>query len=218
MLKQLLAVFLEFPCAFCRRKASDTFCQYCWAQLSSCQLSDHERLRLQQNKSVFAWGRYDGQLKRAIALMKYERKPEIGNVIGQLLGQAWLASHVTQQKFTVIPIPLHRQKIKTRGFNQAEVIAQSFCQLTGYKLNTQALVRTRNTKAMYDLKSLAQRANNLQGAFCLGHKIPQSPVLLIDDIYTTGTTVAEAVKVLQRKQIKVKGVVVAAKAGTTNAI
>jgi predicted amidophosphoribosyltransferase len=132
--------------------------------------------------------------------------------LGQLLGKAWLVSGLIkpQQQVSVIPIPLYSQKIKDRGFNQAEIIAQSFCQLTAYKLNSQALMRVRNTKAMFDLSPEA-RINNLQGAFQLGQKLPKYPVLLLDDIYTLGTTVKEAAKTLRQQQIQVIGAVVVAK-------
>lgn len=218
MLKQLLSVFLESRCLFCARATATTLCQYCSKKLASHQLTKSDRLNLQRDLSIFAWGKYDGQLKRAIALMKYDHKPEIGSVLGKLLGQAWLNSGLIdlQQKLTVVPIPLHRKKLIERGFNQAEIIAKSFCQLTGYRLNSQTLIRVRETKAMFDLKNAESRVKNLQGAFEIGAKLPKHPVLLIDDIYTTGTTIRESVRVLQDKKIQVIGVAVAAKAGISN--
>ena len=214
MLKQLLSVFLESHCEFCRRTTANTLCEYCSARLASHQLSKSDRLNLYQSQSVFAWGRYDGQLKRAIAQMKYQHQPEIGNLLGTQLGKAWKGSELAElrHKITVVPIPMHLKKQKERGFNQAEIIARSFCQITGYTLSTQALMRIRETEAMFNLGSKAERAKNLQGALQVG-KLPKHPVLLIDDIHTTGTTVNEAIKVLQRKKIKVIGVAVAAKAG-----
>lgn len=215
MLKQLLSVFLESRCIFCDRATANTLCQYCSKKLASHQLAKSDRLNLQRDLSVFAWGKYDGQLKRAIALMKYDRQPEIGDVLGRLLGQAWLDSNLTKslQKVTVVPIPLHHKKLKERGFNQAEVIAKGFCQVTRYNLNSQALIRVKETKAMFDIRNLEARAKNLQGAFDIGNKLPKHPVLLVDDIYTTGTTIKESIKVLQRKKTQVVGVAVAAKAG-----
>ena len=218
MLKQLLSVFLESPCAFCQRSTSDTICEYCYQKLSCHQLSKSDRFKLHQDLAVFAWGKYDGQLKRAIALMKYNNQPEIGDLLGNLLGQAWLdrdviKSNRTRLKVTVIPIPLHNRKQKERGFNQAAIIAKSFCQVTGYGLNSQGLIRIRQTKAMFDARSLAEREKNMQGAFRIGDKLPQHPVLLVDDIYTTGTTIKESVRVLRENKIKVIGVAVAAKAG-----
>ena len=209
MLKQLLSVFLQSRCGFCQRTTPATLCQYCQQKLLSHQLPKSDRV-LNDNLPVFAWGRYEGQLKRAIALMKYNNKPELGRVLGELLGQTWLDSDPISRKITVVPIPLHQQKLKTRGFNQAQIIAQSFCRITGYSLNTQALIRVRETKAMFDLDR-EQRVKNLQGAFKVGSKLPKHPVLLIDDIYTMGTTVRESVKVLS--EVEVIGVAVVAKAG-----
>ena len=209
MLEQLLSVFLESRCPFCQRTAVTTICEYCLKKLLAHQLQAVDRLKLWNDLSVFAWGKYDGQLKRAIALMKYDLHPEIGTVLGELLGQAWLNSNLILPKISVVPIPLHERKLRDRGFNQAETIARSFCQLTGYSLNSKALIRTKQTKAMFDL-TLEERTKNLQSAFQLG-KLPKHPVLLVDDIYTTGTTVKESAKILQRYEIKVVGAIVTAK-------
>ena len=215
MLKQLLSVFLESHCEFCRRTTADVLCEYCSARLASHQLSKSDRLNLYQSQSVFAWGRYDGQLKRAIAQMKYQHQPEIGNLLGTQLGKAWKGSELAKLRhMMVVPIPMYPKKQKERGFNQAEIIAKSFCRITGYQLNNRALMRIRETEAMFNLSSKAERAKNLQGALQVG-QMPKHPVLLIDDIYTTGTTVNEAIKVLQQNKIKVIGVAVAAKAGTS---
>ena len=215
MFKQLLSVFLQSHCAFCNRPTANTLCQYCFVKLSSHELNKSDRVNFFQRKSVFAWGHYDRQLKRAIAQMKYHNHPEIGEILGVLLAKVWLQSNLIepQRKITVIPIPLHSKKLKERGFNQAELIARSFCQITGYRLNSRALIRNRETKAMFEFKSLAQRAKNLEGAFGLKDKLPQHPILIIDDIYTTGTTVQESIRVLKQKKLKVIGVAVAAQAG-----
>ncbi len=212
MLKQLLSVFLESRCEFCQRATSKTLCAYCQKKLVSCRLKEDDRLSLADNLPIFAWGKYDGQLKRAIALMKYNSKPEMGKVLGQLLGQAWLESGLVepQQKTIVIPIPLHSKKLKNRGFNQAEIIAISFCQLTGYSLNTKSLVRIRDTQAMFNL-SPEDRVKNIHNAFRLAGKLPKHPVLLVDDIYTMGTTIKESANILQQHNIRVIGAVVVAK-------
>jgi ComF family protein len=219
MFKQLLSVFLQSRCEFCQRTTVDSrwecLCKYCFQQLSSHQLAKSDRFKLDQAQAIFAWGRYDGQLKRAIALMKYHQKPEICTLLGTLLGTAWLEHQPIKlpSKITVVPIPLHHKKQQSRGFNQAEVMARSFCQITGYELNTLALIRIRETEAMFNLESSAARAKNIQGALQIGKKLPKYPVLLLDDVHTTGTTVQESIRVLQQKKVEVIGVAVAAKAG-----
>ncbi|MCU0534251.1 MAG: ComF family protein [Hydrococcus sp. Prado102] len=114
------------------------------------------------------------------------------------------------KKITVIPIPLHAKKLQARGFNQAELIARSFCRITNYSLQAQGLERVKETQAMFSLNSLDDRKNNLRDAFVLGKGLKKggsvSPVLLIDDIYTTGTTVNEAAKLLRDRNILVLGV------------
>ena len=211
MFKQLLSVFLESRCPFCQRTNPQTICSYCFAQLSSQQLKPQERRSWWGDLPVFAWGQYAGQLKRAIALMKYQQQPEIGIVLGHLLGNAWLASNLIQlPKISVVPIPLHQQRMKERGFNQAAKIARGFCQVTKYDLCSEALLRTRSTQAMFELDPTA-RTKNIAGAFSLGHKKPKHPVLLLDDIYTMGTTVKESAKILRQGKIQVIGSVVVAK-------
>ena len=211
MLSQLLSVFLQSRCPFCDRTASEYICQYCLAKLSGCQLEKRDRRHWWGETPVFAWGRYEGALKRAIALMKYNNHPEIGIVLGQLLARAWLASNLTQfKKISVVPIPLHHHRMKERGFNQAEKIARGFCQLTGYDLSAHTLIRVKETKAMFDLNP-EERSKNLQAAFRLSKKLPKHPVLLLDDIYTRGTTVNESVKTLRRSRVNVIGSVIVAK-------
>ena len=211
MFSQLLSVFLQSHCPFCKRTQSESVCQYCWANLLSCQLKKHDRRHWWGETPVFAWGRYEGQLKRAIAIMKYHNHPEIGVTLGELLARAWLTSNLTEfEKISVIPIPLHHHKLKERGFNQAEKIARGFCQLTGYELCDRTLIRVKETKAMFDLNP-EERTQNMQGAFRLNKKLPQHPVLLLDDIYTKGTTVKESAKILRRNGVNVMGSVVVAK-------
>ncbi|GAB4530743.1 MAG: ComF family protein [Pleurocapsa sp.] len=211
MWQELISVFLQSRCPLCDRPTDKTICTYCQNKLKSYQLKQSDRW-WRGNLPVFAWGKYDGQLKQAIAKLKYDQKPQIGKMLGRWLGRAWLDSAVAKlPKMTVISIPLHREKLHTRGFNQAEIIAQGFCQETGYTLQANGLIRQRNTKAMYELTPEA-RQKNLQNAFAVGKTTPSSPVLLLDDIYTAGTTVKEAAKVLRQHQIQVYGAIVTAKA------
>ena len=211
MLKQLLSVFLESRCSFCQKTSPQTICQYCSDRLLTHQFLQRDRNLWWGDLPILAWGKYEGQLKRAIYKMKYHDRPEIGLVLGELLAKAWLAANVIEaKKVTVVPIPLHHHKMRERGFNQAEQIARGFCRLTGYDLSPHALVRTRETKAMFDL-SPQERSQNLRGAFVLGKKRPSHPVLLLDDIYTMGTTVKESAKILRQHKIEVIGSVVVAK-------
>jgi ComF family protein len=190
--------FLDFllkpNCPLCDRSANDIFCVYCARQLLADQLAEPW-----QNLAdpVLAWGNYGGTLKRAIAQCKYQNQPAIGFYLGNLLGQSWLehCPNLTNQR--VIPIPLHADRQKQRGFNQAELIARGFCDRTKIPLD-KSLHRIKSTDAQFQL-SPDDRQQNLLDAFELQprHRLRDRSVILIDDIYTTGATITAATNALQ---------------------
>ena len=205
----LLNLFLERRCPLCDRSTTTEFCLDCTRQLQKCQLTRPHDLE-QQQLPIFVWGNYQGTLKRAISSLKYENQPTIARPLGNWLAQEWLNSSFATSQVIVVPIPLHANKHKQRGYNQAELIAQSFCSVTGLKLHKLGLTRQKDTAAQFNL-SPQQRQENLNRAFALGSEVcsrrPVKPVLLIDDIYTTGTTARFAAKVLQQEGIAVAGLV-----------
>lgn len=167
---------------------------------------------------LFSWGVYDGALKRAIASCKYDRHREIATLLGATMGEDWPRDASVRgifkdlTKLSVIPIPIHPQRRQERGFNQAEVLARSFCLEIGSRCFPHALRRIKNTKPQIQTKSKQERQSNLEQAFAVGQvsELSQS-VILLDDIYTSGATVREAIAVLKTSNIDVTAVVVLAK-------
>lgn len=164
---------------------------------------------------MMVWGKYEGPLKRAIAQFKYQNQPDLASLFGEELGLRWLQEFPRSKSFQVVPIPLHRDRLLQRGYNQAELIAKRFAQVVGVPCLSQGLIRTRATQAQYGLAP-NQRQANIQGAFSVSqHLLDQKPrksVLLVDDIFTTGTTIVEAQTVLKQTQFSVLGTVVVAQA------
>jgi ComF family protein len=205
-------LFLKSNCPLCDRTAEDVFCRYCQRQLQDSQLTQPAKY-WQGELPLFAWGTYESTIKQSMAKLKYDGIRSIGLQYGDWLGTSWQQSPPPNLPSTliVVPIPLHVEKLQTRGFNQAELIARSFCQTTGHKLDN-SLHRTRSTVAQFGLSKSA-RQENVAGAFTLAQRTtlkPDTTVLLIDDIYTTGATVRAAAAALREKQINVCGVAVVA--------
>ena len=164
---------------------------------------------------MFAWGCYRGGLRRAIAAFKYENQPQLARPLAGWLADAWRL-RAQPPAGTIVPIPLHASKYQERGFNQADLLAQHFCDRTQLPLQLHGLERHRATEAQFKLNSDRDREQNLTAAFRLGPGLKQRPVtrvLLLDDIYTTGATVRSAAQTLRRHGISVAGVVVLARAG-----
>ncbi|MFM7406960.1 MAG: ComF family protein [Cuspidothrix sp.] len=213
--QNILNLFLQSHCPLCQRSTPKELCPYCTKQIQHCQKQNPAYL-WKQPLPVFVWGNYGGTVKRAIAALKYENHPQIGYLLGEWLGESWLLhSPQPPQQLLVVPIPLHPKKQKQRGFNQAALIAEGFCNITGYKLKINGLERIKETEALFNL-SPTQRQENLTDAFILGKDLRHHrniQVLLVDDIYTTGATAKAAVHTLKQNQITVLGVAAVA---TTN--
>ena len=211
LLERGLNLFLKSNCPVCDRSAQVVFCKYCHRQIQDCQLPQPDRY-WQGDLPLFAWGKYEGSVKQSIGKLKYDGNQSIGNLYGEWLAASWQQHTPTKllAKLIVIPIPLHADKLASRGFNQAELIAQGFCQVTGAKLDL-SLQRTRSTTAQFGLSKSA-RQENVEGAFMLVNSRLKlgDTVLLIDDIYTTGATVRSAAAVIRSIGVNVCGVAVIA--------
>ncbi len=214
LLRSALNLVMASPCPLCQRSARTELCLDCQRRIQHCQLPEAQRY---QNGPLplFAWGQYAGGLKRAIAALKYENQPQLARPLAHGLAASWLETVSPGPQPIVIPVPMHPEKQHQRGFNQAVLLAKHFCEYTHLPYQEHGLERHRQTVAQFHL-SVRDRAQNLAGAFCLGagfrHQHPKRPVLLVDDIYTTGATVHAASHTLHHHGIQVCGVVVVARA------
>ncbi len=218
--RQFLNLFFEARCPLCQRSTSDSVCSYCWAKLKQCQLPISQAFD-KAPIPVVSWGEYSGDLRRAIATFKYENQPSLGYPLGKALGERWKALagispyiQLTLTPVIAVPIPMHPAKLKKRGFNQAEIIAEAFCATTNMSLERAGLRRIRETEAQFSL-SVHEREKNLADAFLPNpqwkRRSPKANILLIDDIYTTGATVKAASQALHSAGFNVVGVAVVAR-------
>ena len=102
----------------------------------------------------------------------------------------------------LIPVPLHKSKLRTRGYNQAEVLAEELSALTGIPMFPDLIERVEKTAPMKDL-SAAERQNNLKRAFKIRRNdVKLSTIIIIDDIYTTGSTIDAVSRELKRAGVQ----------------
>jgi len=157
-----------------------------------------------------AYASYDGELRDLIHLLKFQQVRPAAEVLGRMLAEAIsnLQADMPVGTIAVVPVPLHRRKQSQRGFNQAELIARrALKQLSHparldkerFELSTDVLLRCRETGSQIGL-TRHQRRENLRGAFAVSEptRILKRDVLLVDDVFTTGTTASECARVLLR--------------------
>ena len=134
---------------------------------------------------------YGGPLADAVRRFKYGARPELARPLGRLLADAALARGDMVQ--AVVPVPLHRARLAQRGFDQATLLAGPVAHALGAPLS-HALVRRRPTRAQAGLGP-PQRAVNVRGAFVA--RPVSGPVLLVDDVRTTGATLFACAEALR---------------------
>lgn len=142
---------------------------------------------------VFAIGPHQDALREAIHHLKFSDRPELGALLGDLLSRT-----VTVQYDCVVPVPLHRSRLRERGYNQAALVADRLGRALHAPIYPDSLVRVRSTghQAKLDREN---RRHNLEGAFAAARTpAPWAGrrVLLVDDVLTTGVTAATAAAVL----------------------
>jgi len=137
---------------------------------------------------------YEGSIKKLIYKLKYDGDLLLIRDLTELLMLAWERIPPTAGEVVLVPIPLHKARLKSRGFNQSELLAEELAYLTNQRVDPLALKRIKNTIAQHDL-SKAQRLANLSGAFeGESNRLSGKAVILIDDICTSGATLSEAAR------------------------
>ncbi len=140
---------------------------------------------------------YESALQQAIHLFKFEKRRSLAKPLTQLTMEHFPDDCNIAEYDFILPIPIHKKRLRERGFNQATLLANGIAKSIGVQVVTDALVRHRNTSPQSSLDREA-RQTNIIGAFELQKKavVRNKRILVLDDVFTTGATVREAVKVL----------------------
>ncbi len=152
-----------------------------------------------------AYGSYEGGLRDLIHVLKFQQVRPAADVLGRMLAEtiANLEKAMPVGTIVLVPVPLHKRKQAQRGFNQAGMIARAALKQLSrpkrFDLCTGILLRRRETGSQIGL-TRHQRRENLRGAFAVSDptRILNRDILLLDDVYTTGTTASECAQVLLR--------------------
>ncbi len=142
---------------------------------------------------------YEGVVRRAIIGLKYKYAREVGDELRKYASKE-LEKYlpILPKDIILVPIPLYWYKENLRGFNQTAFLGKFISQKVGWDFLPDLLVRKRHTRAQTELRS-EERKKNIRGVFSLNpiYKLPATSYFLFDDVYTTGSTIKEACKVLK---------------------
>ena len=157
--------------------------------------------QIQKERQIISLARFtEPKIKAAIHLNKFHNHPHAQELLALLL-TTWITS-LQDQEYIVIPVPLSTQRQRERGYNQVTEVCINACKnVQNCSVATNILIRTKHTKPQTSLQA-AQRRSNLKNAFSIQNEnmIVGKNVILVDDVYTTGTTLAECSKALGKVQ------------------
>jgi len=213
----ILNILFPQACILCNAPVLERdygpLCPLCWGQIKrleppfcpQCGIPESpaenigglcSACRLQEYAFDFARSAFifNDPLRDVIHHLKYADRVSFARPLGRELRQCM--DREGFQGSVVVPVPLHRRRQRQRGFNQAELLAK----MLGRKLDPRILRRRKNTPSQTGL-SRSQRTLNLSGAFEVREAVPES-IVVVDDVFTTGSTLHEISKVLKRAGAK----------------
>jgi competence protein ComFC len=157
----------------------------------------------------------DSRIARMIHLFKYNFIEDLKTPLGKIMLQAFF-NHQIPLPDALLPVPLHHRKLRARGFNQAELLADFLSENLApgiiFPVFKNVLNRKRLAFSQMKIKNYKERRKNVQGVFAISHpeEIKRKNILLVDDVATTGATLLECARVLKTAGArKVSAIVVA---------
>ena len=202
---EIVRPYGEKICADCVKKLkllTPPWCLKCGKRLydegelcGDCRRKQHSFVR---GRALYEYGSVSASIYR----MKYGKRQEYAEYFGEEIA-CYLGDFIRQVKPDgLIPIPLHRKRENRRGYNQAGVLAKTIGRSLNISVYDKLLFRVKNTTPLKK-QNPQERQNNLKKAFIIRQNdVKLDTIILVDDIYTTGSTVDEAANVLKKHGVK----------------
>lgn len=177
-------------CMRCGRKLREEG-EYC----AECAGKEHAYIR---GRALYEYT----SAAQSIYRFKYDGRQEYADYFGEQMAE-YLGEFIEKLRPDgLVPIPLHKSRRNKRGYNQAELLAREIGRRLNIPVYDKLLIRVKNTKPLKELNA-SQRQNNLKRAFIVAQNdVKLKKLIIVDDIFTTGSTIEEAARVLKRAGVE----------------
>jgi ComF family protein len=149
---------------------------------------------------------YNDFIQKAIWNLKFDFVREVASPLAKLLIQYFKTIQnyyeIDLKNFIVVPMPLSLRRLKQRGFNQSELIAKNFANYFNLPLETNLLLRSKHSQPQSEINNFNKRQLNVKDCFDIKKDVLNKNIILIDDVFTSGATMKEAVKTLKKHKAK----------------
>lgn len=202
----ILDILFPLTCVGCQKKGA-TICESCLATLTALPL-DHEG-------TLALYSFHAPVIKKAIHALKFEGYREVGYALGalwhdeiltELSDAGALLGTVQSEKIVLLPLPISKKRLRARGYNQVQVLAEGWrrCEPERFEIVTDVLFKVKDTERQVAVKNRASRLHNLEGSFEVfsPERLANRLVFLLDDVTTTGATMHEAKHALEHAGVR----------------
>jgi len=214
--EEILNLIYPQTCGICGKLNTNSLCNKCKIELKKEEdaniIKRGEEIENKYFNELMYIFKYEGQIRNLILDYKFNEKAYIYlTFVNFLLNNRKIFENIKTYD-TIIPVPISKKRLKTRGYNQSYLIAKEIANQTNLELVNNCLIKTKNIVEQSKLNK-EERKQNIQGVYELKNKklVKNKKILLIDDIYTTGSTVNECSKILSQGEPTEIGVLVLAK-------
>ena len=202
-------------CGICGKKASNFLCRKCEMKLekhSEKKILNEEEIKGKYFEEIIYCFKYEGMIRKLILDYKFNDKSYLYKTFSSFVLKDEKIFEKIQKYDKIVPVPISKKRRRDRGYNQSFLIAKEISLKSKVNLLNNCLIKTKNIVEQSKLNK-EKRFENIKGVYKLKNKnvIENKKVLLIDDIYTTGSTVNECSKILRQGNPSEIGILVLAK-------
>lgn len=208
----LLNLIYPNVCGFCNKVCKNEFCNKCKVKIRNNQINVIIKPRNKYFKELISIFKYEGIIRDKILQYKFEDKAYMYNTFVKIILKNEKICGLLKKYDIIIPVPIHKKRKTLRGYNQSELIAKKLSDKFKMPMYIDVLKKQINTIPQSSLGKKA-RKNNAQNVYKVDNmqKIKNKNVVILDDIYTTGATANECIKVLKDAGAYRVGIVTIAK-------
>lgn len=198
--EEILNLIYPQTCGICGKIDPNSLCKRCEINLKSqLNINIIEEVEDKYFDELICIFKYEGQIRKLILDYKFNEKSYIYMTFVKLLLKDKKIFENIKNYDTIIPVPISKKRQKERGYNQSELIAKEIAKKIKLEYRNNCLIKTKNIIEQSKLNK-EDREKNIQGVYRLenGQSLKNKKILLIDDIYTTGSTVNECSKIIRK--------------------
>ncbi len=192
------SLLFNYECILCRESSDKSLCQHCEDSLSSESIVYKRRSIIinEQGVNIYSFNHYHDHTRKLLSMFKYKKNHLAGEALCCYFATAFKRQNTLEDIDMILPVPSHRLRYLVRGFNQADILANSIAHNSNSTLFLNTISKYKYTKAQAQ-SDFTTRQNQQMNTFRQRSPLKANHLLIVDDVITTGATIKAIISMLQ---------------------